>query len=51
METAKGRALGRKAVPDPVSTTSRNGHKVAALVGPAGVVESNLAKDQLYLSC
>lgn len=50
-ETAKSRALGRKTAPDPVSTASRNGHKVAALVVAAGVVERNLAKGQLYLSC
>lgn len=29
-------------MPDPVSTTSRNGHKVAALVAPAGVLERKL---------
>ena len=39
VETAKSRALGRKRVPGPVSTTARNGHKVAALVVSAGVGE------------
>lgn len=31
-------------MPDPVSTTSRNGHKVAALVAPAGVLERKLGQ-------